>query len=59
MLQIGYLDSSDASTPKHLICFVINLAYDELTEKRYEKLQTSPICHDRFRDKSLWIVYII
>jgi GNAT superfamily N-acetyltransferase len=39
MLQIGYLDAPDASTLRHLITFIINLAYNELTEKRCEKLQ--------------------
>ena len=39
MLQIGHLDAPDGSTLKRLIAFVMNLAYDELTEKRCEKIQ--------------------
>jgi hypothetical protein len=39
IFQIGYLDASDVLSLRHLIAFVINLAYYELTEKRYEKLQ--------------------
>jgi N-acetylglutamate synthase-like GNAT family acetyltransferase len=39
VFQIGYLDASDVLTIRHLIAFVINLAYYELTEKRCEKLQ--------------------
>jgi GNAT superfamily N-acetyltransferase len=39
MLQIGYLDAPDTSTLRHLIAFIINLAYNEATEKRCEKLQ--------------------
>jgi GNAT superfamily N-acetyltransferase len=39
MLQIGYLDAPDTSPLRHLIALIINLAYNEATEKRCEKLQ--------------------
>ncbi|MFL6324482.1 MAG: GNAT family N-acetyltransferase [Nitrososphaeraceae archaeon] len=39
MFQIGYIDAVDVLTLKHLITFVINLAYSELREKKSETLQ--------------------
>ena len=39
MFQIGYIDASDVLTLRHLIAFVINLAYSELGEKKSETLQ--------------------
>ncbi|MFL6430652.1 MAG: GNAT family N-acetyltransferase [Nitrososphaeraceae archaeon] len=39
MFQIGYIDAVDILTLKHLITFVINLAYSELREKKSETLQ--------------------
>jgi hypothetical protein len=38
MFQIGYIDAFDVLTLRHLIAFVINLAYSELGEKN-ETLQ--------------------
>jgi GNAT superfamily N-acetyltransferase len=37
--QIGYIDAFDVLTLRHLIAFVINLAYSELGEKKPETLQ--------------------
>jgi N-acetylglutamate synthase-like GNAT family acetyltransferase len=39
MFQIGYIDAVDVLTLKHLISFVINLAYSQLREKKSETLQ--------------------
>ncbi|MFL6356375.1 MAG: GNAT family N-acetyltransferase [Nitrososphaeraceae archaeon] len=39
MFQIGYIDAVDVLTLKHLITFVINLAYSELRDKKSEILQ--------------------
>ena len=39
MFQIGYIDAVDVLTLEHLISFVINLAYSELREKKFETLQ--------------------
>jgi GNAT superfamily N-acetyltransferase len=39
MFQIGYIDAVDVLTLKHLITFVINLAYSELRGKKSETLQ--------------------
>jgi ribosomal protein S18 acetylase RimI-like enzyme len=39
MFQIGYIDSVDVLTLRNLIAFVINLAYSELREKKFETIQ--------------------
>jgi hypothetical protein len=39
MFQIGYIDTVDVLTLRHLIAFVINLAYSELREKKFETIQ--------------------
>lgn len=39
MFQIGYIDAVDVLALKHLITFVINLAYSQLREKKSETLQ--------------------
>jgi N-acetylglutamate synthase-like GNAT family acetyltransferase len=39
MFQIGYIDTVDVLTLKHLITFVINLVSSELREKKSETLQ--------------------
>jgi hypothetical protein len=39
MFQIGYIDAVDVLTLRHLIAYVINLAYSELREKKSETLQ--------------------
>jgi GNAT superfamily N-acetyltransferase len=39
MFQIGYIDAFEVLTLRHLIAFVINLAYSELGEKKSETIQ--------------------
>jgi hypothetical protein len=57
MFQIGYIDAFDVLTLRHLIAFVISLAYSELGEKNSETLQMfityTPFLQSAMRDLAI------